>query len=126
LFILPNVLRPQSTAALRATSLEYTEIHNGLFADYMGMPHVPTYLSPLVVFVDFAHRMAAVPEGTGDVKFNFTYTKDLGKFVVAAVGMERWDEAMHCYSEQATLNEIIGWAEEATGIFKQACICERY
>lgn len=100
---------------LRTTSLEWTQFHNGLFLDYYGMPHIETHLNPLVVFIDIAHRMAALPGGAGGEKINFTYTKDLAKFVVAALGLEKWDEVLHCYSDQASLEEIIHYAEEATG-----------
>lgn len=79
------------------------------------MPHVKSYLNPIVFAVDIAHRTAAIPGATGDEKINFTYTKDLGKFVVVSLSLPKWDEVMHCYSDQATMNEIIRLAEEATG-----------
>ena len=44
-----------------------------------------------------------------------TYTKDLGKFVVAVVGLKKWDEALSCYSEMTTFNQLVRAAEEATG-----------
>ncbi|KAF1358317.1 NAD(P)-binding protein [Lizonia empirigonia] len=113
--ILPNILRDQSVEALRKTNLEWTQIHNGLFLDYYGMPHVESYLSPLVVFVDIAHRTAAIPGATGDEMINFSYTKDVGKFVVAALSLPEWDEVLHCYSDQATISDIVKLAEEATG-----------
>lgn len=113
--ILPNILRDQNVEALRKTNLEWTQIHNGLFLDYYGMPHVESYLSPLVVFVDIAHRTAAIPGATGDEMINFSYTKDVGKFVVAAMSLPKWDEVFHCYSDQATISEIVKLAEEATG-----------
>jgi hypothetical protein len=100
---------------LRTTSLEWTQFHNGLFLDYFGMPHIETHLTPLVIFVDIAHRMAAIPGGAGGEKITFTYTKDLAKFVVASLGLEEWDEVLRCYSEQASLEEIVRYAEEVTG-----------
>ena len=113
--ILPNFLREQNTEALRKTDLEWTQIHNGLFLDYYGLPHVESYLSPLVVFVDMAHRVAAIPGATGDEILNLSYTKDVGKFVVAALSLPEWDEALHCYSDQASISDIVKLAEEATG-----------
>lgn len=113
--IAPNIFREQSLEVLRTTDLEWTQFHNGLFLDYYGMPHVESYLNPLVVFVDIAHRRAAIPGTTGDETINFTYTKDLGKFVAAALSLDKWDEVFHCYSDQATIKEIIQLAEEATG-----------
>lgn len=79
------------------------------------MPHVESYLSPLVVFVDIAHRKAAVPGSTGDELINFTYTRDLAKFVVASLSLENWDQVMHVYSDQVSIRQIVDLAEEATG-----------
>lgn len=78
------------------------------------MPHVATHLTPLVAFVDIAHRAAAIP-GTGDELINLTYTKDLAKFVVASLTLEKWDKTMRVYSDQSSINQIIHIAEEATG-----------
>ncbi|KAJ4341946.1 hypothetical protein N0V95_007071 [Ascochyta clinopodiicola] len=113
--IAPNIFREQSLEDLRKTDLEWTQIHNGHFLDYYGMPHVETYLTPLVIFVDIGHRTAAIPGSSGNEKISFSYTKDVGKFVVAALGLPKWDEALHCYSDQATVSEIVKLAEEATG-----------
>ena len=78
------------------------------------MPHVESNLSPFVVFVDITHRTAAIP-GTGDELINLTYTKDLAKFVVASLSLEKWDKVMQVYSDQASVNQIVRLAEEATG-----------
>lgn len=112
--IAPNQFREQSLEVLRKTGLEWTQFHNGLFLDYYGMPHVETHLTPLVIFVDIAHRAAAIP-GTGDEVINVTYTKDLAKFVVASLSLEKWDKVMQVYSDQTSVNQIIQLAEEATG-----------
>lgn len=112
--IAPNLLRDQSLEVLRKTTLEWTQFHNGLFLDYYGMPHVQSHLSPLVVFVDIAHRAAAIP-GTGDELISVTYTKDLAKFVVASLRLEKWDEVLQVYSDQTSVKQIVQLAEEATG-----------
>jgi nucleoside-diphosphate-sugar epimerase len=80
------------------------------------MPHIPTYLTPLVVFVDMAHKKSALPGNTGDETVSFTYTQDLGRFVVAAMGLEHWEEALHCYSENTSLSRLVQLAEEARGM----------
>jgi nucleoside-diphosphate-sugar epimerase len=113
-----NTFRDQSVEALRKTDLEWTQIHNGFFLDYYGMPHIETYLTPLIFAVDIGNKTAAIPGTTGDETVTFTYTKDLGKFVVAALSLSKWDEAYHCYSENATLNQLIQAAEEATGEYQ--------
>lgn len=113
--ILPNTLREQSVKALRETDLEWTQVHNGLYLDYFGLPHIESYLSPLVVFVDIAHRAAAIPGTTGDELLTVSYTKDVAKFVVAALSLPKWDEEMHCYSDYVTIRDIVELAEEVTG-----------
>jgi len=110
-----NTFREQTIEALHKTDLEWTQIHNALFLDYYGMPHVKTYLTPLVFAVDIANKTAAIPGATGDEMISFTYTKDLAKFVVAVVGLPKWDQAFHCYSDNATWNEVVQIAEEMTG-----------
>ncbi|KNG52515.1 nmra-like family protein [Stemphylium lycopersici] len=110
-----HAFRGQSVEALRKTSLEWTRFHNGLFLDYYGIPHVETYLTPLAFGIDIASRKAAIPGSTGNEVMSVTYTKDLGKFAVAAMGLEKWDEALSCYSEMTTFNRLIEAAEEATG-----------
>jgi hypothetical protein len=79
------------------------------------MPHVKTYLSPLVFAVDMVNKMAAIPGSTGNETISLTDTKDLGKFVAAALDLPKWDHALHCYSENITFNELIHIAEENTG-----------
>ena len=79
------------------------------------MPHVETYLSPLVFAVDIANKMAAIPGATGDETISFTYTKDLAKFVVVAVDLPKWDQALHCFSDNASWNEVVQIAEEMIG-----------
>ncbi|UPX17228.1 uncharacterized protein EKO05_0007594 [Ascochyta rabiei] len=110
-----NVFREQSLEVLRKTDLEWTQVHNGLFLDYYGMPHVKTYLNPPVNFVDIAHKTAAIPGTNGNEMINFSYKKDVGKFVVAALGLPKWEEVLCCYSDQATISEIVKLGEEATG-----------
>lgn len=79
------------------------------------MPHIATNLTPLTFAVDIQGRTAAIPGATGEETITFTYTKDLAKFVVAAMGVDSWPEAFHCYSDYATWNELVNIAEEVTG-----------
>jgi dTDP-4-dehydrorhamnose reductase len=79
------------------------------------MPHVESYLTPVVFAVDIANKTAALPGSTGDETITLTYTKDLAKFVVAALGLSEWHEVYHCYSEQSTFGHVVRVAEEATG-----------
>jgi hypothetical protein len=110
-----HAFREASIEGLRKTDLEWTQVHNGLFLDYYGMPHVKTYLSPLVFAVDMVNKMAAIPGSTGNEAISLTDTKDLGKFVAATLDLPKWDQALHCYSENITFNELVHIAEENTG-----------
>jgi hypothetical protein len=110
-----NAFRDESIAALRKSGLEWTHFVNGFFLDYYGMPHVETYLTPVVFVVDIANKTAALPGSTGDEKITLTYTKDLAKFVVAALGLSKWHEEFHCYSEQTTYGHVVRVAEEVIG-----------
>ncbi|ETI25726.1 hypothetical protein G647_02500 [Cladophialophora carrionii CBS 160.54] len=101
-------------AELQKTDLEWTRIHNGYFLDYFGMPHVESHMTPVAFTVDMANKAAAIP-GTGDDVVAFTYTRDLAKFVVAALDLPVWDEAMFCYGDKMTWNEFLRVAEEMRG-----------
>jgi hypothetical protein len=79
------------------------------------MPHVKSHLSPLVFAMDIANRVASIPGATGNETISFTDTKDLGKFVVAALDLPKWNHALHCYSENSTWSGLIHIAEVITG-----------
>ncbi|KAK5057873.1 hypothetical protein LTR84_011874 [Exophiala bonariae] len=99
---------------LRKTDLEWTRIHNGYFLDYFGMPHVESHMTPVAFGIDVANKAAAIP-GTGEDIMSFTYTKDVAKFVVAALDLPKWDEALYCYGDKTTWNELLSIAEEVRG-----------
>jgi nucleoside-diphosphate-sugar epimerase len=100
---------------LKASDLEWTTFHNGIFLDYFGGPGMKSYLKPNVFAIDFANRVAAIP-GTGDVPVTFTYTFDLARFVVAALDLEEWNEESRVVGDEVTWNEFVGLAEEVTGM----------
>jgi hypothetical protein len=99
---------------LRKTDLEWTRIHNGYFLDYFGMPHIESHMTPVAFGIDVANKAAAIP-GTGEDVMSFTYTKDVAKFVVAALDLPKWDEALYCYGDKTTWNELLSIAEEVRG-----------
>lgn len=57
------------------------------------MPHVETNLKPFSFVLDVANKAAAIP-GTGNESMNFTYTKDLAKFVAAELDLSEWMYSM--------------------------------
>ncbi|KAM0263897.1 hypothetical protein ACHAQJ_000932 [Trichoderma viride] len=106
--------REDAVSELRKSGLEWTRVANGYFMDYYGYPHVKTYLKPLFFVVDVGNKAAGIP-GTGDDIVAFTYTADVAKFVVAALGLPKWDEVLYCYGEKASYNQVLALAEEARG-----------
>lgn len=106
----------QTIKALENTDLEWTQFQNGYFMDYYGMPYVESNLKPLTFVLDVAHKAASIP-GTGDETMTFTYTKDLAKFVVAALDLPKWTYPMVCYSDKSTWNKAVKLAEGYRGAF---------
>lgn len=83
--------------------------------DYLGLPKVKSYLTPMVIVLDIQHRVAGIP-GSGNTPVVLTTTKDVGKFVVASLGLEKWSERSIMVGDRKTWNEILAIAEKATGM----------
>jgi len=99
---------------LKKTDLEYTLFSNGFFLDYLGQPKVQSYLSPLVIVIDFQHKVAGIP-GKGTEPIAFTRTKDVGRFVAASIGLDKWPERSIIIGDKKSWNEILAIAEKVTG-----------
>ncbi|KIL88198.1 hypothetical protein FAVG1_08276 [Fusarium avenaceum] len=107
-------LKVDSLELLKASSLEYTAIYNGLFLDYFVAPKVPTHLSLLALFLDITNSAAGIP-GTGNNATVFTHTWDIAKFVAAYVEKAKWVPEAYILGDKATLNELLKVAEDAKG-----------
>ena len=103
-----------SYKALESSNLEWTAFNVGWFLEYYGMPHVQTYIPQTSFVVDMAHRHASIP-GDGKQMMTFTYTKDVAKFVVEALGLDAWDRDTYVIGDKMTWEEFIKVAEEARG-----------
>ncbi|KAH7420025.1 hypothetical protein BKA64DRAFT_652219 [Cadophora sp. MPI-SDFR-AT-0126] len=101
-------------AELKKTNLEYTLFSNGYFADYFGLPKAKSYLKPFVAVLDIGHKVAGIP-GSGNTPAAFTTTGDVGKFVVASLGLEKWSEESTIIGDKKTWNEVLAIAEKVTG-----------
>ncbi|KAL2825263.1 hypothetical protein BJY01DRAFT_256292 [Aspergillus pseudoustus] len=99
---------------LKASDLEWTIFHNGIFLDYFGGPGMKSYLKPNVFAIDIANKVAAIP-GTGDVPVTFTYTFDLAQFVVASLDLDLWEEESRVVGDEVTWNQFVRLAEEVAG-----------
>jgi len=115
---IPNeALRDNKVATvekLAASPLTYTRFVNGFFLDYFGYPHYPTYMPYMAIVFDIQNKVAAIP-GDGEVPVTFTLTRDVGKFVAASLDLESWDERSLIIGDKAKLNDMLEWAEAATG-----------
>ncbi|KAI1046251.1 hypothetical protein LB505_013038 [Fusarium chuoi] len=103
-------------AALEATSsLEYTAVYNGYFADYWVLPKVKSYQTPLALVVDIANDFSAIP-GSGNELVAFTHTFDIARFVAALVGASKWDKESYIIGDKVSWNQFVQYAEEAKGV----------
>ncbi|KAI7767007.1 hypothetical protein LZL87_013345 [Fusarium oxysporum] len=103
-------------AALEATStLEYTAVYNGYFADYWVLPKVKSYQSPLALVVDIANDFAAIP-GSGNELVTFTHTFDVARFVAVLIGAPKWDKESYIIGDKVSWNQFVQYAEEAKGV----------
>ncbi|KAM6479574.1 hypothetical protein HDV62DRAFT_399686 [Trichoderma sp. SZMC 28011] len=106
-------------AELEKSHLEYTLFSHGVFMDYYGMPKCQSYMTPWVFAIDIAHKVAGIP-GSGNVPAIYTYSGDVAKFVVAAIGLPEgtWHKHSTMIGDRRTLNEVLGIAESIRGSFK--------
>jgi nucleoside-diphosphate-sugar epimerase len=114
-------MRAAVADALRATPLQWTRFNIGFCLDFYGLPHVRSHLSPFDFVVDMRAKAAAVP-GSGDDAMTFTYSYDVARFVVAALGLDRWEEESYTMGDKTTWNEFVKMAEDARGE-SPACPC---
>ncbi|KAH7205107.1 uncharacterized protein BKA55DRAFT_722774 [Fusarium redolens] len=75
----------ESYATLEKTGLEWTTFNLSWFLEYYSMPHVDTYILQTTFVVDMANKFASIP-GDGN-QMIFTCTRDVAKFVVAALDL---------------------------------------
>ncbi|KAM0345691.1 hypothetical protein ACHAPU_006346 [Fusarium lateritium] len=103
-------------AALEATSsLDYTVVLNGYFADYWIIPKVKSYQDPLPLVVDITNNFAAIP-GSGNELVTFTHTFDVARFVAALLGAPEWDRESYIIGDKVSWNQFVQYAEEAKGV----------
>lgn len=103
---------------VKESGLEYTAFRNGQLINYWahGSPHLKAVEEGLAgmgfaFVVDVGNETAEIP-GTGDQKVTFTRTQDVGAFVAAAVGLEKWEEEMGMGGETTTYNKVVRKVKE--------------
>ncbi|KAF8997888.1 hypothetical protein BDQ17DRAFT_1428783 [Cyathus striatus] len=100
---------------VKASGMEYTAFRNGIFMDYLAAGS--SYTGPLRIepgIINVKERTAQVP-GTGDDKVSITALADIGKFISAAVTLDKWPEELGMSGETITFNELVQKAEEVLG-----------
>jgi len=110
----PAAFKTASLDELKKTDLEYTLFSCGYFMDYLGMPKVKSYLTPIVIVLDFQNKVAGIP-GSGNTPVIFTTTQDVARFVVASLGLEKWSEKSIIVGDKKSWNEVLAIAEKTTG-----------
>ena len=101
-------------ALAKTKTLQYTRISTGQFMDYWGMPKIETTLNPFTWAIDIEKGVAAIP-GTGNEKMSMTYTPDLAHFIIKMLDEPDWPVLSGFVGQDITFNQILAWAESATG-----------
>ncbi|KAK9765258.1 hypothetical protein K7432_006551 [Basidiobolus ranarum] len=97
---------------LKQSNLEYTLFFNGLFLNYFGKE--AGYLRGVGLVFDVKNGKAVIP-GTGDEPLTVTHTKDIAKYVVAALEQPKWREVTGIEGERTTFNKILEALQRVTG-----------
>lgn len=101
---------------MRQSGLEWTEIVNGYFLDYWGMPHIKSHMEYMLPAIDIANKVAAIP-GTGNEVISFSYTFDVARVVSRLLELDTWEETTYIVGDKLTWNNFLRLAEEARGLF---------
>jgi uncharacterized protein YbjT (DUF2867 family) len=100
---------------VKASGIEYTLFLTGIFMDYCASPQkASSSLNNLIIGVDFNKGEANIV-GTGDDPFCLTRGEDVGRFVAAALDLEKWDEKLGMVGSRTTWNELIKLGEQVRG-----------
>jgi hypothetical protein len=74
-----------------------------------------THLITFPICVDVAQNFAGLP-ASGNASVTFTYSYDIGKYVTALLGLDKWEQDYRISGEVKTWNEVIEIAEKAKGV----------
>ena len=105
--------------AAKASGLEYTQFTCGIFMNYLatGTPKEGTEalsgLRPWNFVINTKAGTADLP-GDGNTKLTFTRLQDVGKFVAAALDLDKWEEEMGMVGETMSYNEVVSAIEKVT------------
>ncbi|KAH7153502.1 hypothetical protein EDB81DRAFT_932079 [Dactylonectria macrodidyma] len=111
----PSVpMKLRAAAELQRSDLEHTVFYPGFLLDYYTGSSIKSYMSPLIVVIDMEHNMAAIP-GSGNTPIAFTHSLDIGRYVDAALDLEKWDSSYRIVGDKSTWNDFVKSAQAAKG-----------
>jgi uncharacterized protein YbjT (DUF2867 family) len=100
---------------VKASGIEYTLFDTGIFMDYFASPQrASPSLRNQICGVDF-NKCEANFVGTGDDPLTLTRGEDVGRFIAAALELDKWDEELEMAGSQTTLNELVKLGEQVRG-----------
>jgi hypothetical protein len=99
---------------LKKTDLEWTAIYPGIFMEYY-VPGLPTYNNIYAINIDVESNMAGIP-GSGDVPITLTYSADIGKYIAALQGLDKWERDYRIAGDTKTWHEVIAIIEKGKGV----------
>jgi uncharacterized protein YbjT (DUF2867 family) len=112
---LDRIIKTPVREKVKASGIEYTLFNTGIFMDYFASPQKASpSLHALTVGVDFNKGEANIV-GTGDDPFCLTRGEDVGRFVAAALDLDKWEEKLGMVGSRTTWNELIKLGEQVRG-----------
>ena len=105
--------------AAKASGMECTQFTCGIFMNYLGTgtPKEGTEalsgLRPWNFVINTNAGTADLP-GDGNTKLTFTRLQDVGKFVAAALDLDKWEEEMGMVGDSMSYNEVVSAIEKVT------------
>lgn len=100
---------------LESSGLEYTRFSNGMYMNYWFSPRIPSaFKFNIANWVDLDNFYAAIP-GDGRTPMVLTHSRDIARFVIAVLGIPRWEKRYHLVGDRLTLNDFVRIAEGISG-----------
>ena len=105
--------------AAKASGMECTQFTCGIFMNYLGTgtpkdgTEALSGLRPWNFVINTNAGTADVP-GDGNTKLTLTRLQDVGKFVAAALDLDKWEEEMGMVGDTKSYNEVISAIEKVT------------
>ena len=105
--------------ATKASGMECAQFTCGIFMNYLGTGTPKEGidalggLRPLNFVIDTKAGTADLP-GDGNAKLTFTRLQDVGRFVAAALDLDKWEEEMGMVGSTMSYREVVSAIEKVT------------